>query len=127
MTIGEILSLVHFIPAFPEDFSVYRSGNPTLSELKYDDLIAKDWVLRTPVGIFDDAEKALHVLGLNGVVVDTLPVKDHFKMIESCLVEEYPDDINSHGIVAVSGSIREAIPVLSSLVYCDDFKFVQEK
>lgn len=127
MTIGDILSLVHSIPEFPVDFSIYRTGNRMLSGLTYDDLVAEDWVLRTSAGTFDDAEKALRALGLNSVVVDTMPVKDHFKMIDSCFVEEYPDDINARGIAVVSKSILDAIPVLSSLVYCDDFKFVQEK
>lgn len=127
MTIGDILSLVHSTPTFPDDFSIYRTGNHVLSTLTYDDLVADDWVIRTPAGIFEDVDKALQVFGLNGSTFVSLSLKDHFKMIDSCFVEEYPDEINSNGIAIVGKSILEAIPVLSSLVYCDDFKFVQEK
>lgn len=126
MTIGEIFSLVHSTPDFPREFSIYRLGKPVISELTFEDLTAEDWVIRTEAGVFEGPEEALRELGLNFSHVDTLSMQEHVKMLKACFVEEYPEDINSHGISVVGKSLLEAIPVLSSLVYSNDFNFEKE-
>lgn len=126
MTIGKIISIVHSTTDFPREFSIYRTGKPVIGELSYEDLTADDWAIRTEAGVFEDSEEALRELGLNSSHVEAFSMQEHVKMLKACFVEEYPEDINSHGILAVSTSLPEAIPVLSSLIYSNDFNFKKE-